>query len=83
MVKQIQYLMYPYNCCNQPFLTIIYIAAFVFEFYFNPFPTVQAVMSLGLPLLGSSLLTKIGIIYTELLQVGKIFPIIPRSECSA
>ena len=30
MVKQIQYLMYPCNCCN--FLTIIYIAAFVFEF---------------------------------------------------
>ena len=81
MVKQIQNLMYPCNCCNQLFLTRIYIAAFVFEFlqfYFNPFPTVQAVMSLGLPPLASSLLTKIGIIYTQLLQVGKTFPIIPR-----
>ena len=36
----------------------------------------QAVTSLGLPLLTSSLLTKIGIIYTQLLRVEKIFPII-------
>ena len=34
--------------------------------------------SFGLPLLTSSLLTKIGIIYTQLLLVEKIFPIIPR-----
>ena len=36
----------------------------------------QAVTSLGLPLLTPSLLTKIGIIYTQLQQVEKIFPII-------
>ena len=45
---------------------------------FNPLTPMQAVTSLGLPLLTSSLLTKIGIIYTQLLQVEKIFPIIPR-----
>ena len=36
-----------------------------------------------LPLLTSSLLTKIGIIYTPLLQEEKIFPLMPRSEWSA
>ena len=35
-----------------------------------------------LPLLTSSLLTKIGIIYTQLLQEEKIFPMMPRSEWS-
>ena len=33
-----------------------------------------------LPLLTSSLLTKIGIIHTQILQEGKIFPMMPRSE---
>ena len=55
----------------------------VLQVCFNPFTPVQAVTSLGLPLLTSSFWTKIGIIYTQLLQVEKIFPIIPRSECSA
>ena len=36
-----------------------------------------------LPHLTSSLLTKIGIIYTHLLQEEKIFPMMPRSEWSA
>ena len=36
-----------------------------------------------LPLLTSSFLTQIGIIYTQLLQEEKIFPLIPRSEWSA
>ena len=36
-----------------------------------------------LPLLMSSLLTKIGIIYIQLLQEEKIFPMMPRSERSA
>ena len=36
-----------------------------------------------LPLLTSSLLTKIGIIYVQLLQQQKIFPVMPRSEWSA
>ena len=34
----------------------------------------------SLPLLTSSLWTKIGIIYTQLLQEEKIFPMMPRSE---
>ena len=33
-----------------------------------------------LPLLTSSLLAKIGIIYTQLLQEEKIFPMVPRSD---
>ena len=37
----------------------------------------------ALPLLTSSLLTKIGIIDTQLLQEEKIFPMMPRSEWSA
>ena len=36
-----------------------------------------------LPLLTSSLLTKICIIYAQLLQEEKIFPVMPRSEWSA
>ena len=36
-----------------------------------------------LPLLTSSLLTKTGTIYTQLLQEEKIFPMMPRSEWSA
>ena len=36
-----------------------------------------------LPLLTSSLLTKIGTIYTQLLQEEKIFPMMPRSGWSA
>ena len=36
-----------------------------------------------LPLLTSSLLTKIGSVYTQLLQKEKIFPMMPRSEWSA
>ena len=35
-----------------------------------------------LPLLRSSLLTKIGIIHAQLLQEEKIFPVMPRSEWS-
>ena len=51
----------------------------------NPLTPVPAVTSLSralvfLPLLKSSLLTKIGIVYTQLLQKEKIFPMIPRSE---
>ena len=84
MVKQIQCLMYPCNCCNF-FNKNLYccFCPWVLQFYFNPLTPMQAMTSLGLPLLTSSLLTKIGITFTQLLQVEKIFPIIPRSECSA
>ena len=84
MVKQIQYLMYPCNCCKF-FNKNLYccFCFWVLQFYFNPLTPVQAVTSLGPPLLKASLLTKIGIIYTQLLQVEKIFLIIPRSDCSA
>ena len=34
------------------------------------------------PLLTSSALTKIGIVYTPALQKGKIYPVMPRSEWS-
>ena len=84
MVKQIQYLMNPCNCCNFWNKNLYYCFCFwVLQVCFIPLTPVQAVTSLGLPLLTSSLWTKIGIIYTQLLQMEKIFPIIPRSECSA
>ena len=79
MVKQIQYLMNPCNCCNFFNKNLHRCFCFwVLQVCFNPLTPVQAVMSLGLPLLMSSLWTKIGIIYTQLLQVEKIFPIILR-----
>ena len=72
----------PGNLCLKKGTNPVY-CFWVLQFYLNPLTPVQSVMSLGLPLLTSSLLAKIGIIYTQLLQVEKIFPIIPRSECSA
>ena len=51
---------------------------------FNPLTPNRRWRTLAfLPLLTSSLLTKIGIIYTQLLQEEKIFPMMPRSEWSA
>ena len=78
MVKQIQYLMYPCNCCNFFNENLYYRFCFwVLQFYFNPLTRMQAMTSLSLPLLMSSILTKIGIIFTQLLQVEMIFPINP------
>ena len=59
------------------------------DYCLNPLTPVLAVTGLDepwpkvLPLLTSSLLTKIGIIYTQLLQEKMIFPMLPRSEWSA
>ena len=69
----------------ETFVTRIYIAALVLQFYFNPLTPVQAMTSLCLPLLSRPhfwpKLTSS--MYAQLLQVERIFSIIPRSECSA
>ena len=70
MVKPIQYLMYPCNCYNFVNKNLYCCNCFwVLQFCFNPSTLAPAVTSLGLPLLMSSLLTKIGIIYTQLLHM--------------
>ena len=60
MVKQIQYLMNPCDCCNFFHKNLYCCFCFwVLQFCFNPLTPAQPVMM-------SSLLTKVGIIYTQL-----------------
>ena len=67
MVKQIQYLMYLCNYCCNFFNKNLHccFCFWVLQLYFNPLTPMQAMAGLGLPLLASSRLTNISIIYTQ------------------